>query len=118
MYRVMVIFEGIDEWKKVETGYEASDIDEADRIRNQLLDRNPGMNFVVFGDEKREETYADQLHREYGWPRKIRTGGYDAYLKDAQPLIRTEPPLPIYRFPGGERVVPDWNAPYVEVLKD
>lgn len=118
MYRVMVIFEGINEWKKVETGYEASDIDEADRIRNKLLGRNPGMNFVVFGDEKREETYADQLHKKYGWPRKIRCGGYDAYLKDIQPLIRTEPPLPIYRFPGGDRVVPDWNAPYVEVLKD
>ena len=52
MYRVMVIFEGINEWKKVETGYEASDIDEADRIRNQLLDRNPGMNFVVLAMKK------------------------------------------------------------------
>ena len=72
MYRVMVIFEGINEWKKVETGYEASDIDEADRIRNKLLDRNPGMNFVVFGDEK--STYADQRRKEGGGRRKWRCG--------------------------------------------
>ena len=118
MYRVMAIINGINELKQVETGYEASDIDEANRIRNQLLDLNPGMNFVVFGDEKREETYADRLHKEYGWPRKIRMSGYEGYLKDIQPLIFPEPPLPIYRFPGGERVVPDWNARYVEVLMD
>lgn len=55
MYRIMAIFKGINELKQVETGYEASDIDEADRIRNQLLNLNPGMNFVVFGAEKREE---------------------------------------------------------------
>ena len=116
MYRIMAVIKGINEHKTVETGYEASDLDEADRIRNQLLGLNPGMNFVVFGEEK--ETYTDRLHREYGWPRKIRMDGYEAYLKDIQPLIFTEPPLPIYRFPGGERVVPDWNAYYVEVLKD
>lgn len=57
MYRIMAVIKGINEYKTVETGYEASDLEEADRIRNQLLDLNPEMNFVVFGLERKERKH-------------------------------------------------------------
>ena len=44
------------------------------------------------------------LHRLYGWPIKIHTRGYDAYLSGAQQLTNGEME-PIYHFPGGHSLV-------------
>ena len=49
----------------------------------------------------------EELSEIYGWPLKIKRDGYTAYLRDIQPLNDGERPLPIYRFPGGEKVVTD-----------
>lgn len=49
-------------------------------------------------------SYAEDLSRKYGWPLKIHSRGYDAYLVDQQPL-NGEPPAAIYRFPGDDSVV-------------
>ena len=46
----------------------------------------------------------EQLHKRYGWPLKIHSRGYDAYLIDIQPLADGEVE-PIYRFPGGDSLV-------------
>lgn len=50
------------------------------------------------------KSYAEQLHERYGWPLKIHTRGYDAYLVDVQPLTDGHAD-PIYRFPGGDSLV-------------
>lgn len=50
------------------------------------------------------KSYAEQLHERYGWPLKIHTRGYDAYLVDVQPLTNGCVD-PIYRFPGGDSLV-------------
>ena len=49
------------------------------------------------------------LSETYGWPLKIKRDGYTAYLADVQPLNDGERPMPIYRFPGGDKVVDDSN---------
>jgi hypothetical protein len=51
------------------------------------------------------KSYVEILSEEYGWPLKIKSCGYIAYLCDIQPLNAGEKPLPIYRFPGGDKVV-------------
>ena len=59
-------------------------------------------------------TYGEILNKTYGWPVKIHTRGYDAYLVDAQP-ISLGVKLPVYRFPGGESLVDEceWK-PFVK----
>lgn len=52
MYKVMMLFAGLDDWKMADTGYEADDLDGADALRNELLKQNPGINFVVGAKEK------------------------------------------------------------------
>lgn len=52
------------------------------------------------------KSHVEQLHEKYGWPLKIHTRGYDAYLIDVQPLMDGEA-APIYRFPGGDSLVDD-----------
>lgn len=52
MYKVMMLFAGLDDWKTVDTGYEADSLEEADALRNDLLKLNPAFNFVVGGKEK------------------------------------------------------------------
>ena len=49
------------------------------------------------------------LSETYGWPLKIKRDGYIAYLHSAQPLNDGEGPLPIYRFPGGLKVVDSYG---------
>lgn len=48
----------------------------------------------------------EELSSRYGWPMKIHSRGYDAYLVDLQPLTGGEVAA-IYRFPGGDSVVFD-----------
>jgi hypothetical protein len=59
--------------------------------------------------------HVEWLHEKYGWPFKIHARGYDAYLWDAQPLLRGEKPIPVYHFPGGESLVDEceWK-PFAE----
>lgn len=52
------------------------------------------------------KSYVEKLHERYGWPLKIHTRGYDAYLIDIQPLVDGLV-APIYRFPGGDSIVGD-----------
>ena len=52
MYKIMMLFTGLDDWKMVDTGYEADDLEEADDLRNELLKRNPSINFVVGAKEQ------------------------------------------------------------------
>lgn len=47
MYKIMMLYAGLDDWKTADTGYGADDLEEADDLRNELLKRNPGINFVV-----------------------------------------------------------------------
>ena len=47
---------------------------------------------------------SEQLHKKYGWPLKIHSRGYDAYLTGIQSLTDGEME-PIYRFPGGDNLV-------------
>lgn len=55
-------------------------------------------------DNKR--SYPEQLNIRYGWPLKIHTRGYDAYLVDIQPLTDGKVAA-IYRFPRNDSVVFD-----------
>lgn len=48
----------------------------------------------------------EELSTQYGWPLKIHSRGYDAYLVDLQPLTGGEVAA-VYRFPGGDSVVFD-----------
>ena len=50
------------------------------------------------------------LSETHGWPLKIERDGYVAHLHSAQPLINGQL-VPIYRFPGGLRVVDDVRKP-------
>lgn len=47
----------------------------------------------------------EQIGKKYGWPLKIHSRGYDAYLVDVQRLIGSV--APIYRWPGGDSVADD-----------
>lgn len=51
-------------------------------------------------------SYLEELSTRYGWPLKIHSRGYDAYLVDLQPLTGGEVAA-VYRFPGGDSVVSD-----------
>ena len=51
-------------------------------------------------------SYAEELSARYGWPLRIHSRRYDAYLVGVQPLIDTKPAA-IYRFPGGDSVAFD-----------
>lgn len=56
----------------------------------------------MFGDYT---NYVARLSEEYGWPMHISCDDYDAYLCGIQRLNAGEQPLPVYRFPGGPRLV-------------
>lgn len=47
MYKVMMLFAGLDDWKMADTGYETDSLEAAEVLRDELLKRNPGINFVV-----------------------------------------------------------------------
>lgn len=49
-------------------------------------------------------SYVEEISAKYGWPLKIHSRGYDAYLSGVQPLADGEVAA-LYRFPGGESVV-------------
>lgn len=51
-------------------------------------------------------SYVEGLSAKYGWPLKIHSRGYDAYLVDVQPLLCGKV-VPIYRWPGGDSVAGD-----------
>lgn len=51
-------------------------------------------------------SYIEDLSARYGWPVKIHSRGFDAYLSGVQPLLHGEVAA-IYRFPGGESIVFD-----------
>lgn len=49
MYRVMILITNIDgSTGCVDTGYCAAELEEAEELRNELLEKNPHANFVVF----------------------------------------------------------------------
>lgn len=50
--------------------------------------------------------YVEELSAKYGWPLKIHSRGYDAYLVGIQPLVDGDA-APIYRWPGGDSVAGD-----------
>ncbi len=50
--------------------------------------------------------YVEKLSAKYGWPLKIHSRGYDAYLVGVQPLLQGEVAA-IYRWPGGDSVAFD-----------
>ena len=49
-------------------------------------------------------SHREEISSKYGWPLKIHSRGYDAYLSGVQPLMGGDVAA-IYRFPGGESVV-------------
>lgn len=49
-------------------------------------------------------SHREEISSKYGWPLKIHSRGYDAYLSGVQPLTGGDVAA-IYRFPGGESVV-------------
>ena len=49
-------------------------------------------------------SHREEISSKYGWPLKIHSRGYDAYLSGVQPLTGGDVDA-IYRFPGGESVV-------------
>ena len=55
MYKVMMLFAGLDDWKTADTGYETDSLEAAEVLRDELLKRNPGINFVVGRKEQRGE---------------------------------------------------------------
>ena len=46
----------------------------------------------------------ERISKLYGWPIEIKRDGYTAHLIGLQPTNDGNP-LPIYRFPGGDKVV-------------
>lgn len=52
MYKVMMLFMGLEDWKMADTGYEADSLEAADALRDELLKWNPGINFVVGAKEQ------------------------------------------------------------------
>lgn len=52
MYRVMILITNIDgSTGCVDTGYCATEIEEAEEMQNELLVKNPHANFVIFREE-------------------------------------------------------------------
>lgn len=51
-----------------------------------------------------QKSMLERLAEKHGWPHKIHSRGYDAYLVDFQPLVDGLVD-PIYRFPGGNSLV-------------
>lgn len=48
MYRVMIVITKIDGGPGcVDTGYCAAELEEAEELRNELLEKNPHANFVI-----------------------------------------------------------------------
>jgi predicted Rossmann fold nucleotide-binding protein DprA/Smf involved in DNA uptake len=57
--------------------------------------------------QRRAKTMKNELEKlseRYGWPLTIERDGYTAKLQGIQPTNDGNP-LPIYRFPGGSKVV-------------
>jgi hypothetical protein len=50
------------------------------------------------------KSYVEELSERYGWPLKIERDGYTAFLHSLEPTNDGNP-LPVYRFPGGLKVV-------------
>ena len=59
----------------------------------------------------------EELSQRYGWPLKIHARGCDAYLVCAQPLNEGDPE-PIYRFPGGDSLVSDYELRTARMSKE
>lgn len=57
--------------------------------------------------------YIDRLRTKY--PFRIHTDGYDAYLVGVQPLQCQD--IPIYRFPGGVKIVDVTDIKKVNVVE-
>ena len=52
MYKVMMLFAGLDDWEMADIGYEADSLEAAEALRDELQERNPGINFVVGAKEQ------------------------------------------------------------------